>query len=867
PEPEPEPEPAPAAEEAPAPAVSDDPNKMMGPDDIAALLASMGGDEASAEETAAEETPVEEPAPEVAEPEAAAEEAPAEEAPAPAVSDDPNKMMGPDDIAALLASMGGDEAPAEETAAEETPAEEPIPEPEPEPAPAAEEAPASAVSDDPNKMMSPDDIAALLASMGGDESPAEETAAEEAAPEAEPEAAAEDAPAEEASAVSDDPNKMMSPDDIAALLASMGGDESPAEETAAEEAAPEAEPEAAAEEAPAEEAPAVSDDPNKMMSPDDIEALLASMGDAPFGEGEEWDEPAALAEDSPAEKEEADDKPSEDAPAKEVAPEADSAGDDPNKSLSPDDIAALFAASGESDAVIGGGQLERGKEEASEDSSGASLEDMAALLEGSEEDELLSLLNDTPESGAGEAMDMGLDDIEKQLAMAEAAGKEEEPSAVEAENGDDMAALLATLGEDDVDLSDIGDLLQKSDNNELVDPSIMESKEAPEAGEEEEEGGKKKKKERKKRVKKKKGEAAEGEEGAEKPKKEKKPGFFAKLFELLTAEAEGDEERDAPKEAGQTKLSDENADILSEIDAEKDKDKGKKKKKEKPPKEKKEKPKKEKKPPKPKKEKPEEPADTKRIPKKYIMRTVMLAFSILVALMVVTMYMPSLMNMQEARDAYYNDDYKTAFLSLYGKDLNESDQLIYRRSRLLVMLDRKYESYEHYMNMNMPSEALDALLQGLKRCDELEREAQELEVTAEALQIRIKILSALQNTFGLSEAQAEETLSYSTADYTGKIHATVNGEAYLPMKEEIFGRYDLLDAPEPEPPAQDELPDMLPEEKEYLENNPPAGPDEGAAPETPPPAEGENEGNGAPPAGDATDGETPVELRIESEQF
>ncbi len=132
----------------------------------------------------AELAPAEEAAP-LEEPE------PVPTAAAPDLSD-PNKMMSPDDIAALLASMGGEEAPAAE------------PEPEPEPAPA----PAAPDLGDPNKMMSPDDIAALLASMGGEEAPAAEPE-----PEPEPALAAPDL---------SDPNKMMSPDDIAALLASMG---------------------------------------------------------------------------------------------------------------------------------------------------------------------------------------------------------------------------------------------------------------------------------------------------------------------------------------------------------------------------------------------------------------------------------------------------------------------------------------------------------------------------------------------------------------------------------------------------------------------------------------------------------------------
>ena len=137
-------------------------------------------------------------------------------------------------------------------------------EPEVASAPMEEEKPPMPDLSDPNKKMSPDEIAALFANMGGSE-PAE-------APEAEP-----DLPD------LSDPNRQMSPDEIAALFANMGGSE-PAEAPEAEpDPAPEepvpAEPEAAA--APVEEEkPPMPDlsDPNRQMSADEIAALFANMG-------------------------------------------------------------------------------------------------------------------------------------------------------------------------------------------------------------------------------------------------------------------------------------------------------------------------------------------------------------------------------------------------------------------------------------------------------------------------------------------------------------------------------------------------------------------------------------------------------------
>lgn len=123
--------------------------------------------------------------------------APAEEPATPTIGDlsaDPNKQLSPDEIAALFAAA--DPAPKKA----EKPAEEPVAE-----TPALE---------DPNKQLSPDEIAALFAAADPapkkEEEPVEEPAKEEAAPAPQP------AP------VSDDPNKQLSPDEIAALFASLG---------------------------------------------------------------------------------------------------------------------------------------------------------------------------------------------------------------------------------------------------------------------------------------------------------------------------------------------------------------------------------------------------------------------------------------------------------------------------------------------------------------------------------------------------------------------------------------------------------------------------------------------------------------------
>ena len=95
------------------------------------------------------------------------ENLPEEELPPMPDLSDPNRSMSPDEIAALFANMGNDNnADKVEEPAEETVKPEDIPEPIEEPE-AVKEAPLQPEEPaDPNKALSPDEIAALFASMG-----------------------------------------------------------------------------------------------------------------------------------------------------------------------------------------------------------------------------------------------------------------------------------------------------------------------------------------------------------------------------------------------------------------------------------------------------------------------------------------------------------------------------------------------------------------------------------------------------------------------------------------------------------------------------------------------------------------------------
>ena len=140
---------------------------------------------------------------------------------------EPEPVVAPEPIVEPEPVVAPEPIPEPEPVAapEPIPAQEPIPAPEPVAEavqPAAEPAP------DPNRSLSPDEIAALFANMGNDSEP---EAKEESVPEPEPEAIEEPVAAETTENPVDtappmpdlsDPNKTLSPDEIAALFANMG---------------------------------------------------------------------------------------------------------------------------------------------------------------------------------------------------------------------------------------------------------------------------------------------------------------------------------------------------------------------------------------------------------------------------------------------------------------------------------------------------------------------------------------------------------------------------------------------------------------------------------------------------------------------
>lgn len=311
----------------------------------------------------------------------------------------------------------------------------------------------------------------------------------------------------------------------------------------------------------------------------------------------------------------------------------------------------------------------------------------------------------------------------------------------------------------------------------------------------------------------------------------KKQGFFAKLLEFLLEEDE-DEEADAAAESGTDdlgvvigNLSDENKELLAELKAE-DQKKSKKDKKEKKKKgakgkkkadaaasedgeeeegksAKAKKPKKEKKKKKEKNVEEEPKTPEKKISKKKVVSVFLFCATIAACIIVLTTLLPGQFEKQEARVAFDHAQYEQVYELLYGKKLSEEDEALLTKSSIVLQMQRKLDSYENYSKMDMPLEALDALMEGISRYQELREAADANNVGGEVADIYGQILDALANDYGLSEAEAMDILAAGdNVTYSQYLQAVLSGEAFGEEEEQPEGRQDVL-------PEEEEIIDRL----------------------------------------------------------
>ena len=673
----------------------------------------------------------------------------------------------------------------------------------------------------------------------------EEPVAEpEPEPEPEPELEPEPEPESAGMSIDDlDPNdnmKALDADTIAALFASANAEESteaepaPEEETVAEEPAIE---EPAAEEIPAEEA--AIEEPAIEEEPEPVEEESEAVEEEPEAIGEE---PEAVGEESETVEEESVTEEESEPPMEElVMPEDEDEGEE--APLMPDqEISELLSTLGEL--------------------SGDTPEEEAPAEEALAEETAPGEETETVSSDTDLGIDMFDTDLSAMLDDVTGAVENEENAAPASSDDQDLNDLLGNLDDGSGDLSDIGNLLEKDENSELVDPNT-ETAEALFASDSEDElfnidnlideeeeasGGRKKKKKKfslfgKKKKKSDNVEIIGGDEEMlidpdlldipdESEIKSKKKGFlssfFAKLFEEVEEEESGASviEQSAVDIAAEGAA--ENEAILSELDEE-GAAKDKKKKKEKKKKEKKEKkgkkdaaaegegeegeegqkeePKKKKKEKKKKEKLPEIPG--KKLPRKKVVAIALFCITIGLVITFTAFLYPYSQDIKKAKKFYTTGEYQKTYEYMRGHKLTREDKILYDRTVTLLRIKRPYDSYQNYMKMGLRMEALNALVQGVQMIDTYAEDAATLGIIDKYSVLSRQIYDELYNTFGVTVDRARSWIELEgSPEYTRALYDALRGTseaAQTPPDGAMEGSPESAPLPEGMEPADDSV--------------------------------------------------------------
>ena len=502
-------------------------------------------------------------------------------------------------------------------------------------------------------------------------------------------------------------SEMMSDEDIQALLAA-NETASETEETSANVDREESVP-------VPDVADMESNSGSEMMSDEDIQALLAA------NENTQTDTTA-------------DDSSKEDVP--------DIAAIDDSSEESIPDIAALDDSSEESIPDIA----------ALDDSSEESIPDIAALddtdssdgLSDNDMESALDALNDDQESsGSGDIdsmLDGLLDDLDMKGTLGDIDGNTEEMSEAEQmsqedseESLDSLADLLGMTGEP-------VSSEKEDDMQSLLDASLL-----PDEKNEEND--------------------------------EKKTGFFKKVFGNVITDEIAQEEREAAqkevKEA-EEKAEKDAADAEEKAKQKEEKKAAKEAKKAEKAKQKAEKKaaKEAKKAEKKAKEEEEEAAELEIVGKlnKVGVAIIVIATILFLTIEITGTNLWGYASAKQAADKYFKmGKYTEAYQEALGTKMRDKDPEMYQKIKTVMKVQQSINAYQNYERVGYYPDALNALLQGIRKYDDNLSTAIDLEADQDLKKCREQILSNLQSEFGVSESEAYSLLSLDQNSYTDKV--------------------------------------------------------------------------------------------------
>ncbi len=211
---------------------------------------------------------------------------------------------------------------------------------------------------------------------------------------------------------------------------------------------------------------------------------------------------------------------------------------------------------------------------------------------------------------------------------------------------------------------------------------------------------------------------------------------------------------------------------------------------------------------------------------KGIVATLLVCASLLGLILVGAYFLPKQLSLVTARNAYYAGNYEEATMRFMGEKLNDSDKILYEKAGLLYGLEERYHQYEIYAKRGMTQDALDTLLQGVVAADKEAALANQLGIQTEWKAMRDRFVKELQVQFGLDAETVNAVCELRNPDYTVAVENILAGRSF-DDKSNYGGDVEEEQQSEESETVEsnleesvlnpEELEDLLPEEEAIIE--------------------------------------------------
>jgi|GEM_PF-3259725 len=153
--------------------------------------------------------------------------------------------------------------------------------------------------------------------------------------------------------------------------------------------------------------------------------------------------------------------------------------------------------------------------------------------------------------------------------------------------------------------------------------------------------------------------------------------------------------------------------------------------------------------------------------------TIVAAFGIL--LWAVSSFNYRRISKKDAMIYFTADQYELAYKKIAGLEPRKSDEVFFEQVRIVMYVQKQYDSYLNFYNIGMKEEALDSLLKGIDKYDKYYETADDLGILDDMNNVLGKIYTALEESYNLLPEKANEIANIEdSADYSVELRKVIN---------------------------------------------------------------------------------------------